>query len=199
MSRTALLAVVCSAAFLASARAADFWIIHGQASTPRQHGVVTRWEAFAILHNVSGANVAVRLAGGSEGTFTDPVSVTIAGGTSRTSHFGGLSGHRSANALWVSRLDVPEGVRVEGRLELWYDELFVGRPPPIAPLAKLSMPVFDRLARAGEEQLHFGTDVGGRRSRLNVAIYNGGTVAASARITLVEPLCAMTLDRGGRC
>lgn len=183
MRKTTLFAVVCSLSLLASAHAADVWVVHGDVMTPRQPGVFTRWDAFAILHNVSDASATVRLVG------ANPVSITIAAGTSRTSHFG----ERLQDALWVSRFDVPSGVRVEGRLELWLVEPFTGRPPTSVPFAKLSMPVFDRLAPPGEEQFHFGTDIGGKRSRVNVAIYNGGAVPATARITVLEPLCATTI------
>jgi hypothetical protein len=95
--------------------------------------------------------------------------------------------------LWVSRLEVPSGIHVEGRLELWNADSPPGAPGPFAPYAKLAMPVIDTLVPAGEEQLHFGTDLGGQRSRANVAIYNAGNVPAAATISMHLVSCPTPL------
>jgi len=87
--------------------------------------------------------------------------------------------------LWVVHLDVPDGVTVESRDEVY--AVFVcgltddGLPEPEVA-GKVSLPIFRSLVPAGRPQVKLGTDLGYRDSRLNVAIYNAGTEQANATV-----------------
>ena len=188
-----LLAALGGAVIAAVASAADVWVVHGHAFSRKSETLDVRWEAWAVLHNETDTAATVRLVGGSDGAFTGPVEVTIPARQSIATTGRGLSG-TPAGMLWVTHLDVPAGIDVEGRLELWNEERGpVGRPPALAPYAKLTMPVFRRLVSAGEEHVHRGTDLGGQRSRLNLTVYNAGAATATARVTQHAPLCAANL------
>ena len=85
--------------------------------------------------------------------------------------------------MWVLHLDVPGGVTVESRDEVYYEPLCGAPAEPVrTSTGKVSMPVFRSLTPAGVPQVKLGTDLGQRRTRLNVAIYNAGAVASAVTI-----------------
>ena len=180
-----LILIACCVAQVA--RSAEIWIVRGGGST-RVGCAGVAWSADALLHNRSTTDVAVRALHVSNGgvALTDAI---IVANSSMSSADAGVGG--TANAfLWVTKLDIPEGITAEGRLEYFTANFCaVGQPPPLAPAGKISLPVFSRLVPAGEEQVHFGTDLGGQIVRLNVAIFNAATVPANATITVVQPVC----------
>jgi hypothetical protein len=78
-------------------------------------------------------------------------------------------------------LDVPAGVVVEGRDEV-YEILTCTSDPSPGPPVKTSLPVFRTLAPPGLPQVKLGTDLGTTPARQNVAIYNAGNQTATALI-----------------
>ena len=86
--------------------------------------------------------------------------------------------------LYVLHIDVPAGVSLQSNDEVYILNGCVG--PPVFPesYGHVSLPVFDRLAKAGRAQVYLGTDLGVRASRTNVGIYNAGDQQATAHIEL---------------
>jgi hypothetical protein len=173
-----------------SAFAAENYVVHGAALSRVSECRGVSWYAGAILHNRNAAPVRVQLTGGSAGAFVAPVEVEIPANGVHVAQRGGLAGNASDRVLWVTRLDVPDGVEIEGRLDLYETDLCTLRPPISVAEAKLVLPSFDRLADAGEIQTHNGADLGMTPVRLNVAVYNAGTASANVIVRARRPLCA---------
>lgn len=168
---------------------AEVYVVNGMATGSIGECRAVIWRSGFLLHNVSETERVVRLTGASHGAFPGPASATLPSRTSIGSAAAGLSRSEGAT-LWVTRLDVPPEVAVEGRLELYLENPCTLPPPAEAPFAKVPMPVFTRLAAAGEVQNHFGVDLGAQDVRLNVGIYNAGESAATALIEVTLPLCS---------
>jgi hypothetical protein len=91
------------------------------------------------------------------------------------------SGSQGSN-LWMMHLDVPPGVIVESRDEIFLtDSTLIGLPQSTS-LGKVSLPVFREAVPANEQQIHLGTDLGGKPARVNVGIYNQSQIIANAHI-----------------
>jgi hypothetical protein len=100
--------------------------------------------------------------------------------------------------LWVNRLDVPPGVIVANRVaasvyDVSLDTSGITCIPRQTNHAGLPLPVFGTLVPTGITQYFVGTDVGSDVSgdritdaRLNVGVYNGGSVSAT---TVVSVYC----------
>jgi len=91
--------------------------------------------------------------------------------------------------LWVVHLDIPEGVTIESRDEVYAVPLCGltdGRDglPEDESAGKVSLPIFRSLVPAGVRQIKLGTDLSSHGSRLNVAIYNAATEEAHATIEI---------------
>jgi len=169
-------------------RAADIWIIRGSAGARAGDCPGVRWSADALLHNRSATDATLHVVhvsndGGATGT-----SATVVAHESVSASATGIGGTANA-ALWVAKLDVPPNVSVEGRLEYFAVSCNPGSPPNMVPSGKLALPVAHSLVPAGEEQVHFGTDLGGQAVRLNVAIYNAGAVPANVVVMVHQPVC----------
>jgi hypothetical protein len=174
----------------ASATASDIWIVRGTATGAFIGCTTTRWVADPLLHNLSNEEAVVTVLHVSNGGEVDASpSANIPAKTAVSLKTLGLGGFGGLGPLSVVRLDVPDTIAVEGRLELFAASCAIGQPPPPAPFAKLRLPTFSALVPAGREQVHLGTDLGGQTVRLNVAIYNAATVPASATITVRRPVC----------
>lgn len=94
--------------------------------------------------------------------------------------------------LFVDHLDVPAGVAVASRIESHQSSNLCTPFPNInnKSFGLLSLPVYRSLTPAGMRQYHLGTDLGSddvgltNPSRVNIGIYNGGSVPANATIEL---------------
>jgi hypothetical protein len=84
-------------------------------------------------------------------------------------------------SLWILHLQVPSGVIIEGRDEVYEVFICTSDPSP-GPPVKTSLPVFAALAPPGSPQVKLGTDLGSASARQNVAIYNSGNQTATAFI-----------------
>jgi len=90
--------------------------------------------------------------------------------------------------LWVWRFSVPDAVKVMSYMELREENCALSLVGFGAVRGQITLPTFDRLVPAGEEQVFLGTDLGDLDRRVNVAIYNAGEVSASAQVT-VRRIC----------
>jgi hypothetical protein len=96
--------------------------------------------------------------------------------------------------LWINRLDVPDGVLVANRVQSFFFQPDHPETPCTGRTiryAGLPLPVFSALIPAGKTQYFLGTDVGSNPSnigitdaRLNIGVYNAGSVAATATVKI---------------
>lgn len=188
-----LAGAVLIAAFLftPAASARDLWIVHGKATTPLGQCSVVAWAAGGVLHNITTGDLTARVLHVSSGGLPVPTTaLTVPARRSLPAHPRGINPF-VAPSLYVMRIDAPEGLIADARLELWaLRDCPPQSPPPAAPFSKVPMPVFERLAEAGEEQVLVGTDLASQPSRLNVGIYNAGAVEGHAIIRVHAPFCA---------
>jgi hypothetical protein len=180
----------------ASAFARDVYVVRADARGPFINAVeYVTWKTDVFFHNPSETAATITLVGISNGALPDsrvPRTFTIPAQRSMTlinSPDAGLWVPAGVpdQSLWVLRLDVPETVGAE-------DVMFIGRGATLAgpvdseqqySLGKLRLPEFTALVAANQPQTHAATFLGSPRyipSRTNVAIYNGGSVDATARI-----------------
>jgi hypothetical protein len=166
-----------------SLHAAPVWVIGGNAATPAGDGcTATTWTGDTVLQNTTDAPVVIGLDRTSDSNavfiirpqFILPAHST----TSMRRHSIGAP----TTPIWIDQLDVPDGVIVEGRIEIGASICNIS-PPIFGPVnGKLSAPTFRALAPAGTVQRHLGTDLGLVDARVNVGVYNGGNDPATARI-----------------
>ncbi len=166
--------------------ASDVWVVQGsaQAATPTPC-LFTLWVGDVLFFNTNPGSVNVALIGTSDSPpASSQASFTIGAGQAATlnakTNFTWVPSSRPP--IWVDHLSVPDGVRIESRLELSEAECF---PPPAsfpAAFGKLSFPVYRSLAPAGSQQLFLGADNGTADSRVNIGVYNAGTVRAAAHL-----------------
>jgi hypothetical protein len=171
----------------ASAQAADVWVLEGNGITQVLECKLVIWKPGLVVHNRGNDSVTIRPMHVSNGGVVASAQTVPAGSSARA--IGGTAGA----GAWISRFDIPDTLGVEARMELYSGTCIpLGAPPPTAPFAKIRMPVFRRLVAAGEEQVHYGTDLGGIETRQNVGVYNAGEAAANVVITVKQPFCGTT-------
>lgn len=114
----------------------------------------------------------------------------------RLGEYGGTNTWAPSNQLYVflvNRLDVPTGITVESRGELWGPDTRPSLPcPPTEPgsfpaaeaFGSFPLPVIRTLTPAGTEQVHLAVELGTQPFRTNVGIYNAGASPASAVVEL---------------
>lgn len=181
---TALLVTITN-----TADASDIWVIRGLAEIrPEMCSEVLRWNADAVLHNLSGADRLVTVVDTSNGG-TRRGTVFVGAGRSRALSLDPDLPDRAPAEIWVTKLDVPDGVQVEGRLEYIFDDCHSRRPPNTWAAGAVALPVFDHLTVPNQPQIHFGTDLGVQTARYNVGIYNAADVRATATVEVTHPAC----------
>lgn len=175
--------------------ARDVWVIRGLAQIEAQpcsevvSAEVLRWNADAVFHNLSGTDQSVAVVETSNGGTRRGV-VAVGSGRSRALSLDlDLPDLVSGPNVWVTKLDVPEGVHVEGRLEFIFDTCGRPGPPSRTAAGVVALPVFEQLAAANQPQIHFGTDLGVQPARYNVGIYNAAEVRAIATVEVTRPAC----------
>ncbi len=169
--------------------AGDVWMVQGYAlaATPSPL-YFTVWSGDALFFNTTDVPVTIRLINTSDAPIPlgQPTSFSIRAHQAATLDAAIAGGWQPASSppIWVDHIDVPDGVRIESRLELSVLTLF-GPPPPVgsAPMfGKLSFPIVRSLAPPGQQQLFLGADNSRTDSRINIGVYNGGTVLATAHL-----------------
>jgi hypothetical protein len=179
-----LLISLLTLALSAPLPARDVWVLGGVAET-RTGCETTRWIADPVLYNNAGTTATVRLVhisnGGGDNLTGDIPAHDLRTGTS----LGAVAG----SVLWITHLDVPDTIQVEGRMELFGVNQCTMFPPDPRPITKVTTPVFTQLTPPGTEQVHLGTDLGRQPVRINVGIYNAGNVPARANIQVRLPEC----------
>ena len=181
-----LVVIALLAAVATVADAADIYLVRFNALS-RQNGCVSvMWHDEAMLFNGNTGPVTVKVLGVSQGqpVSGSPDSFVVPPGRAVT--LDDALGHGWSNVaqLYIMHLDVPQGVRVSSRNDVYLHNDCIVLPPRPGALGQVAMPVFTTLTPSGVPQVHLGTDLGEFPSRTNVGIYNAGNVAAQARIEL---------------
>lgn len=187
MLRPRLVTLVLLIANAGAVFAADAWVLRGFAGPC----LGLQWEADTLLFNTLPAPAVVRLVSISDGP--DPVpqphrELVLPPGQTLSLNRTTSWHPRAEVPLFVLRLDVPEGVLIEGVLNLGTGS-GEGCPLPPAPdssaaFGVLHLPHFRALVPANHKQIHLGTTLGGSPARNNVGIYNAAAVPANARLSL---------------
>ncbi len=188
--RTLIAVLIIATATAVSAR--DLYTIGVTAAgAPINPCVYQFWHSNVLFHNGTNAPQTIRLLDASNGVIDTPSrEFTIAPGAS-SSIESAVAGTWQPSALggvpiWIWKLDVPEGVDTNTYLELravdceFHDMA--------TSLGQITLPEFTALKPANEEQVFLGTDLGLMDRRVNVAIYNAGTDAAVADVS-VHRMC----------
>ncbi len=175
----------CAIAFIGEAGTArDVYVVGGFADgAPIRYGIWTRWDSDVLFYNSSSATQTVRLINVSNGSDVD-----LVGDSFDVPPMAAVSlPHRFrpsgwVSPLWVWKFEAPLTVETTSFFELY--EKIGHLPEPGASRGQIRLPVFERLAPPGEEQVFLGTDLGLRDRRVNVAIYNAADVTAIAEVVV---------------
>lgn len=154
------------------------------------------WRDRLTFRNTTAGEASVRLLGASNG-YIPPRDDVLSLLPNRTQSLFVIpfQAHRSNSwapqdpyVFLVDRLDVPAGVIVESRGEV-YGGGADGLPLPCDPFligttvfGSFALPVVRQLTPAGSAQFHLASDLGTIASRTNVGIYNGASASAVASI-----------------
>jgi hypothetical protein len=156
--------------------AADTWILQAAADGFNDGCRTQSWGADAVFQNTTDTPATVRLLGVSNGAITDsaiPKSFDIPPHRTVTllQMTRGLWRASTVPPIWVTHLDVPTGVLVEGRINVGVNDYCSAFPIVRTPsLGKVSQPAIRSLTPTGQAQVHVGTDLGLVESRTNVAL-----------------------------
>jgi hypothetical protein len=146
------------------------------------------WTGDIDFYNTSTTEQRVRVVGVSNGTLRafghEELAVPAKSVVSREMASGTFWYPSSPHLdpLWIWRVEVPDAIRVHSKMRL--DEEFC--TPSLGPDSRgeITLPTFDELVPANQEQVFLGTDAGGLPRRINVGLYNAGPLASSAELRL---------------
>jgi hypothetical protein len=97
--------------------------------------------------------------------------------------------------LWVARLEIPDGVLAQGRVEAAPTHCFSTAPPEPPSYGAFSLPVIRSLTPPNTTKIHLGADLGFVDSYVNVGVYNASTEPANAAIELRQACDDSVIDR----
>jgi hypothetical protein len=172
-----------------SATASDVWILRGLATSPTACGDRDLvWNADAVLLNATGEDATVNVLEVSNAGGHHSTTIDVPANESRDAGY--YASDYTDVPMWVTHLDVPDGVAIDSRLE-WRRNgcLTPGPPPPDVARGKIATPVFRRLIPAGTRTLYVGADLGVQNVRTNVGIYNDALVPATATVEFRRAAC----------
>jgi hypothetical protein len=172
------------------------------------------WRDHLLFRNTTGQDLTVVALGASNGyTLPGPEPLTIPPRRTRSVLIAPRGQDYGMTNQWaprgdyvflVNRLDVPAGITVESRGELWGPEAAPvlpcptqgpGSVPASLVFGTIPLPVVRALVPAGSEQVHLGVDLGTQRLRANVGIYNDGAAPANAVIELRRACDDFVIER----
>ncbi|HEX3109106.1 MAG TPA: hypothetical protein VHU41_08425 [Thermoanaerobaculia bacterium] len=168
--------------------AASVWTIGGQATTASFDNpcVKTVWEGDTVFFNTNDVPVTVKLIQQTSAQPLNPSSSEFTilphAGAAFYQQAGLGKVAYSPDPLFIAQFDVPDGVLVEGRIDIGVNDCSK-TVQPLGPVSgKAESPVFRSLAPAGATQRHLGTDLSSQAARVNVGVYNAGNVVAHAHV-----------------
>jgi hypothetical protein len=161
------------------------------------------WGDVLTFYNSTAGTVTVRILGISNGPPSNlspdhidlpPGSVISANALLGSSWFP-IGNPQATSALWIMHLEVPEGVVIESRDEMFDMYICNAEPGFLGSLGKVSLPVFRDAVPANQPQVHLGTDLGVKDARINVGIYNQSQSVANAHIEVRRSCDNSVVDR----
>jgi hypothetical protein len=195
-SRILLLALLVPAGMPARLEAVDAYVVRFF-TLPPNTCPTTGYRDQLAFRNTTGQDLVVRALSGSNGYSSPEDPLTIPAGRSKTVFIEtldrrGVLNHwtpRAPFVFMVNKLDVPAGVVIQSRGELWGQGLLISCSPFSSGdeiFGSFPLPVVYSLTPAGVSDYHLATDFGTVQSRTNVGVYNGSTVGGTARIEVRE-------------
>ena len=173
--------------------AGDIYIVQGSADG-RMFNESERiiWTTDAVFYNTGSTNAVVTLLEVSNGGLRHPdypTSFTIPAHRTATLAYEHAWFPAVMSPLWALHLDVPAGVLVESVLSIGSRNERVTASPSSLPwrFGKVRLPIVRALTSPGEPQTLLATFLGAEPdipSRINVGVYNGGAVGATAQIEI---------------
>lgn len=202
-SRALLAAVLASVMLSAMGLADDVFVVRFQTgivySSTTTECYKVGWRDHLLFRNTTDQDLSVSALATSNGyVLPGPEPLVIPARSNRSlliiPRFGepAESNHwTQTGSLVVNRLDVPAGVLVESRGELWgpdYNpmpcQVCVGCVSSPDVFGTFPLPVVRTLTPAGVEQVHMASDLGTQLIRTNVGVYNGGASPANVSIEI---------------
>ncbi len=147
------------------------------------------WEDELLFRNITASDLTVRNLATTVGAAHPPGQLVIPAGRT-VSTLGGeslneLGGDPFGFQLLVNRIDVPEGIVLASRADVYGPASACDLPAGgVYHFGSLPLPIFRSLTPSNQPQVHLPVDMGIQRRHTNVIIYNAGTVAASASIEI---------------
>ncbi len=194
-----VLALSLGFATSSSIRAADAYVIGFRAESQVSYGScgLISWTSDLILHN-SGSQVAhVRLISLSNGILPGGTTeLTIPSGKTASGRFLlGTTPGGQLPFLWVARLDIPDSVVAQSRVEASPADCGHTRPPEPPWYGTFSLPVVRSLTLANATKIHLGADLGIEDAYVNVGIYNASSEPAHATVELLRVCDDSVIER----
>jgi len=204
-------AMLLGTATVTSAR--EVWVVQFRTQfpdvSPPPCQSILRWYSRLLLSNSTDLPLSVSILGVSNGPLRSDASgltvpphqtVSVLGTLQIAPPHWAPDFPETATVVWATKLDVPTGVYVSDRGEIFLNEMTGSNPGPPCNLrgqgiAALPFRVVDQLTPAGVSQYHLGTDIGDAANapfydaRVNVGIFNASQQQATA---LVEVRCSQS-------
>jgi len=187
MLRPRLLTLILLIAHSSVVSAADAWVLRGFAGPC----LGLQWEADTLLLNRLPDPAVVRLVSISDRPEISPEperELLLPPGQTLSLNRNTAWQPGADVPLFVLHLDVPDGVLIEGVLNLGTgngdDCPLPPAPDSSAAFGVIHLPHFRTLVAANQEQIHLGTTLGGSPARNNVGIHNAAAVPATAHVSL---------------
>lgn len=149
---------------------------------------VVNWRDELIFQNTSTVDKAVVNLETTAGAARPPGRIVVPPGRTVSTLAGNalrdLGGDPFGAALLVNRLEIPDGIIVSSRADIFGPPVACGAPPTstIHSFGSVPLPVFRSLAAATERQVHLTADLGIQQRRTNVVVYNGGSSVGTVHL-----------------
>lgn len=198
-SHRALILLFAMLSFGSAASARDVWVVRTLTFMPGPCPA-TAWRDNLIFYNTTTVDQRVTPLGASNGyQIPQGQDLVVPAQRSRSvvhqaNYSGGVLNAWTPAAmgqpiLLVNKLDVPTGVLIESRMEI-YGIGGAEEPCPLGPgvigglevVGHFGFPVIERLAPPNTPLYHLGADLGTLTSRTNVGVYNAEDISATATI-----------------
>ena len=196
-----VLAVVVTLSVASTSRslASEAYVIGFRAESSVAYGSCSLifWTPDLILHNAGAQDASVRLLGLSNniqpGLTTE---VTVPPHRTRSGlHLLGQIPGGQLPFLWVAKLDIPEGIVAQSRVEASPSDCGHTRPPEPPSYGTFSLPITRSLTPPNSTKVHLGADLGGQGTYANVGVYNAAVESAHATVELRQACDDALLDQ----
>jgi hypothetical protein len=155
------------------------------------------WTPDLILHNAGTQDARVRLLGLSN-NIQPSLTTEIVVPSHRTRsglHLLGQIPGGQLPFLWVAKLDIPEGIVAQSRVEASPSDCGHTRPPEPPSYGAFSLPITRSLTPPNSTKVHLAADLGSQNTYVNVGVYNASVEPAHATVELRQACDDALLDQ----